>query len=79
MATGRAADWWRRCVRETGGDPTEQSELTLAQNYWFKCPDCNYDWTTWLAPSIVFVSLSFVTDQCPNCHRKNVPAYTVEP
>ena len=66
-----------RCV--TGGDPAEQSELTFAQNYWFKCPDCNYDWATWLAPSIVFVALSFVTDQCPNCHRRNVPAYTVEP
>jgi hypothetical protein len=26
----------------------------------------------------VFISLSFVTDQCPNCQKKNVPAYMVE-
>ena len=30
-------------------------------------------------PSIIFVSLSFVTDQCPNCGKKHVPAYKVGP
>ena len=61
------------------GGTTEQSRMPSAQNYWFKCPVCKYDWSSWLKPSIVFVSLSFVTDQCPNCQKKHVPAYMVEP
>ena len=36
-------------------------------------------WPRLLMPSIIFVSLSFVTDQCPNCGKKHVPAYKVGP
>jgi hypothetical protein len=40
---------------------------------------CDYDWPRLLMPSIIFVSLSFVTDQCPNCGKKHVPAYKIGP
>jgi hypothetical protein len=60
------------------GDIAEHSERSTTQNYWFRCPACKYDWSTWLRPSISFVSLAFVTDQCPNCQRKHVAAYMVE-
>jgi hypothetical protein len=60
------------------GDTAEHCEVSLAKNYWFKCPACHYDWSTWLKPSIVFVSLAFVTDQCPNCQRKHVAAHMAE-
>ncbi len=66
-------------MREKSGGTAEQSEIGSARNYWFKCPVCHYDWATWLTPSITFVSLSFVTDQCPNCQKKHVPAYKVDP
>jgi hypothetical protein len=55
----------------------ETCDIQIAQSYWFKCPTCKFDWPAWLKPSIVFVSLSFVTDQCPNCRRKHVPAYKI--
>jgi hypothetical protein len=55
-----------------------QPETQMARNYWFKCPRCEYDWATWLKPSIIFVSLSFVTNHCPNCRKKHVRAYRVE-
>jgi len=45
----------------------------------FKCSACGYDWPSLLMPSIIFVSLSFVTDQCPNCQKRHVPAYKVGP
>jgi hypothetical protein len=51
----------------------------VAENYWFKCSACDYDWPSLLTPSIIFVSLSFVTDQCPNCQKKHVQAYKVGP
>jgi hypothetical protein len=51
----------------------------VADNYWFRCSACDYDWPSLLTPSIIFVSLSFVTDQCPNCGKKHVPAYKVGP
>ena len=60
-------------VRQTA----ETSEIQIAQPYWFRCPTCKFDWPTWLKPSIMFVSLSFVTDECPNCRRKHVPAYKI--
>jgi hypothetical protein len=60
-------------VRQTA----ETSERQIAQPYWFRCPTCKFDWRTWLKPSIMFVSLSFVTDECPNCRRKHVPAYKI--
>jgi len=60
-------------VRQTA----ETSEIQIAQPYWFRCPTCKFDWPTWLKPSIIFVSLSFVTDECPNCRRKHVPAYKI--
>jgi hypothetical protein len=55
----------------------ETSEVQIAQPYWFRCQTCKFDWPTWLKPSIMFVSLSFVTDECPNCRRKHVPAYKI--
>jgi hypothetical protein len=61
------------------GSTTEPPGLRVAENYWFKCPACGYDWPSLLMPSIIFVSLSFVTDQCPNCQKKHVPAYRVGP
>ena len=57
----------------------ETSGQRVAENYWFKCSACDYDWPSLLTPSIIFVSLSFVTDQCPNCRKKHVPAYKVGP
>jgi hypothetical protein len=57
----------------------ETSGQRAAVNYWFKCSACDYDWPSLLTPSIIFVSLSFVTDQCPNCGKKHVPAYKVGP
>jgi hypothetical protein len=61
------------------GSATEFSGLRVADNYWFKCQACDYDWPRLLMPSIIFVSLSFVTDQCPNCGKRHVPAYKVGP
>ena len=58
---------------------TELSGFRVADNYWFKCSACDYDWPRLLMPSIIFISLSFVTDQCPNCGKKHVPAYKVGP
>ena len=45
-----------------------------ARSYWFKCPECKFEWTAWLRNSIVFVSLVFVRDRCPNC-RTGARAY----
>jgi predicted RNA-binding Zn-ribbon protein involved in translation (DUF1610 family) len=77
-----------RCIDRAGqaegelpheiGSTTEPG-LRVAENYWFNCPACGYDWPSLLMPSIIFVSLSFVTDQCPNCQKKHVPAYRVGP
>ena len=59
---------------------TEQAEESagprIARPYWFifRCPACQFDWREWIRPSIIFVSLSFVTDTCPNCRRRHVPA-----
>jgi uncharacterized protein with PIN domain len=61
-------------VGEIGADPETQT----ARSYGFKCPSCKYEWTSWLKPSITFVSLSFVTDGCPNCQRKYVQASTFD-
>jgi hypothetical protein len=61
------------------GSPRELSGFRIADNYWFRCSACAYDWPRLLMPSIIFVSLSFVTDQCPNCGKKQVPAYKVGP
>ena len=58
------------------GNINAYSETQTARNYRFECPSCNYDWATWLKPSITFVSLSFVTDDCPNCSKKYVQACT---
>jgi hypothetical protein len=69
-----AEDWLRQKI----GDAAEYAEVQIAHNYRFKCPACQYDWSAWRGPSIVFVSLSFVTDQCPNCQKKRVPACLVE-
>src|ERR1700732_2914144 len=52
----------------------EPSESHVPQPYWFRCPECNFDWREWRKPSITFVSLSFVIDTCPNCGRKYVTA-----
>jgi hypothetical protein len=60
------------------GDITVRSGTQIARNYCFTCPSCKYDWTTWLKPCITFVSLSFVTDDCPNCRKKYVQACTFE-
>jgi hypothetical protein len=59
-------------------DMTEQPGPSMARGYGFRCPGCKYDWVTWMKPSIVFVSLAFVTDRCPNCQRKHVRACRVE-
>jgi hypothetical protein len=53
----------------------EAGQIKFAQPYWFRCPACRFDWLTWIRPSIVFVSLAFVTDKCPNCQKRQVPAY----
>jgi hypothetical protein len=74
------SEWYRRrgeLPHEIGS--STESGLRVAENYWFKCPACAYDWPSLLMPSIIFVSLSFVTDQCPNCQKKHVPAYRVGP
>jgi hypothetical protein len=60
------------------GSMANHAETKPARAYWFKCPSCAYDWASWLKPSIIFVSLSFVTDRCPNCRKKHVQAYRVE-
>jgi hypothetical protein len=52
----------------------ERCERRITPPYWFKCPECNFEWREWLRPSIIFVSLSFVTDTCPNCRRRHVSA-----
>lgn len=55
------------CVAETG-------KIKVAHPYWFRCSACSFDWEAWIRPSILFVSLAFVTDECPNCRNKHVPA-----
>jgi hypothetical protein len=55
----------------------QRSEIKIAQSYEFRCLVCKFEWATWLKPSITFVSLSFVTAQCPNCRHKHVPAFKV--
>jgi hypothetical protein len=52
----------------------ECCERHITQPYWFRCPACNFEWREWLKPSIIFVSLSFVTNTCPNCRRRHVSA-----
>jgi hypothetical protein len=52
----------------------ECCERHVTKPYWFRCPACNFEWREWLRPSIIFVSLSFVTDTCPNCRKRHVPA-----
>jgi hypothetical protein len=61
------------------GGIAETSAIRVAEKYWFRCSACGYDWPSLLMPSIIFVSLSFVTDQCPNCQKRHVPAYKVGP
>jgi hypothetical protein len=61
------------------GGTAESPAIRAAEKYWFKCSACGYDWPSLLMPSIIFVSLSFVTDQCPNCQKRHVPAYKVGP
>jgi hypothetical protein len=46
--------------------------------YWFKCPKCSFDWPSGFKYSILFVSVSFVTDECPNCRKRQVSAFKVE-
>jgi hypothetical protein len=55
----------------------ERCEPRITPPYWFRCPACNFEWREWLRPSIIFVSLSFVTDTCPNCRRRHVSASRV--
>src|SRR3984893_16166898 len=52
----------------------EYCERHITQPYWFICPACNFEWREWLPPSIIFVSLSFVTNTYPNCRRRHVSA-----
>jgi hypothetical protein len=52
----------------------ERCERHAMQPYWFICPTCNFEWREWLRPSVIFVSLSFVTNTCPNCRRRHVSA-----
>jgi hypothetical protein len=52
-------------------------EIQIAQSYRFRCLICNFEWATWLKSSITFVSPSFVTERCPNCRRKRVPAFQI--
>jgi hypothetical protein len=52
----------------------ERCERHVTQPYWFICPACNFEWREWLTPSIIFNSLSFVTNTCPNCRKKHVSA-----
>jgi hypothetical protein len=52
----------------------ECCERHVTQTYWFICPACNFEWREWLTPSIIFNSLSFVTNTCPNCRKKHVSA-----
>jgi hypothetical protein len=53
------------------------SEIPIARSYWFRCLVCKFEWATWLKPSITFISLSFVTERCPNCRRKHVPVFSM--
>jgi hypothetical protein len=55
----------------------ECCERRITPPYWFRCPTCNFEWREWLRPSIIFVSLSFVTDTCPNCRKRHVSASRV--
>ena len=50
-------------------------DTPAARKYWFKCPNCHFEWTTSLQSSIIFVSLSFISDCCPNCRTKRVRAH----
>jgi hypothetical protein len=52
----------------------ERCEKHNSQPYWFSCPACSFDWREWIKPSITFVSLSFITERCPNCGKRHVPA-----
>ena len=52
----------------------EESGKPNPQPYWFRCPACSFDWREWIKASITYVSLSFVTERCPNCGKRNVPA-----
>jgi hypothetical protein len=52
----------------------ESSEPRIAQPCWSRCPACQFDWREWVRSSIIFVSLSFITDTCPNCRKRHVPA-----
>jgi predicted RNA-binding Zn-ribbon protein involved in translation (DUF1610 family) len=52
----------------------ECCERHITHPYWFRCPACNFEWRERLRPSIIFVSLSFVTNTCPNCGRRHVSA-----
>src|SRR6516165_6244075 len=61
-------------VRQTAAT----DERTSTQSCWFKCSSCKFDWRSWLQPSIIFVSLSFITERCPNCRRNHVPSYKIE-
>jgi hypothetical protein len=73
-----AADELKAVLHQEIDSMVPHSKTQAAQKYWFRCLRCKYEWDTWLKPSIIFVSLSFVTDQCPNCHKKHVPAYMME-
>ena len=52
----------------------EHCEKHNSRPYWFRCPACSFDWREWIKPSITFVSLSFITERCPNCGKRHVPA-----
>ena len=54
--------------------PTKSCKRQVEQSYWFRCPVCNFDWREWIRPSIIFVSMSFITNTCPNCRKKHVVA-----
>jgi hypothetical protein len=71
----RQADELRRALSSMSG--TEALRDTGAKSYRFRCLVCEFDWATCLKPSITFVSLSFVTEQCPNCRHRHVPAFKI--
>ena len=66
----RRASGLRRVRSATRQKRERQSAITC----WFKCSSCGFDWSSWLKPSITYVAMPFVTDQCPNC-QCGVSAY----
>jgi hypothetical protein len=64
-----ATDESIRAVYDTE-QAAESSEPRIAQPYWFRCLACNFDWREWLRPSVIFVSLSFVTEHMPQLQKE---------